>query len=91
MKNTIFDKIKLCTKQFYKVGKISNDLKYCAELAISQYLNMKELCIMCSAFGISKKEYIDRIVFEVQEVLQKEKEEEEARIYGLNNCSGDSK
>ena len=79
MKNTIFDKIKLCTKQFYKVGKISNDLKYCAELAISQYLNLKELSVMCSAFAISKKEYIDRIVDEVKQILEKEKEKEEER------------
>lgn len=91
MKNSIFDNIKTCTKQFYKVAKISKDLKYCAELAISQYINVKELCIMCSVFGISKQEYVDRIVLEVQEVLHNEKEKEEARVYGCNNCSGDSR
>lgn len=69
----IFNEIALCTKQYYEVGKVSKNLRTCAEMAVEQCVGLKELSVMCSIFGIVKKDYIDKIVIEVEKMIKEEK------------------
>jgi hypothetical protein len=56
------DKIIKTAKQFYEVGKVSPDIRKCAEIAVDQIIGNKELSQHCIALGITKKDYIDFIL-----------------------------
>jgi hypothetical protein len=64
--DTTFEKIKKYTKQLYEVAKYSPNIRKCAEIAVNEYIKPTELSMFCSIFGVTKREYIDRIVYEVE-------------------------